>query len=90
MAHKKAAWSAKNLRDSNPKYRWLKLSGGQIAKAGNIIVRQKWTKYVVWKNTYMWKDFTIHAKIDWTVAFRKKHKVRFDKRIYEKTFVDIA
>jgi len=53
MAHKKAAGSAKNLRDSNPKYRGVKLFGGQIAKAGNIIIRQKGSKYVPGENTYM-------------------------------------
>lgn len=41
MAHKKAAGAAKNLRDSKPKYRGVKLFGGQVAAAGNIIVRQK-------------------------------------------------
>jgi large subunit ribosomal protein L27 len=42
MAHKKAGWSAKNLRDSKPKYRWVKVFGWQKATAGNIIIRQKW------------------------------------------------
>jgi large subunit ribosomal protein L27 len=64
MAHKKAAGSAKNLRDSNPKYRGVKLFGGQFAKAGNIIVRQKGDKYKPGKNTYVGRDFTIHAAID--------------------------
>lgn len=90
MAHKKAAGSAKNLRDSNPKYRWVKLFGGQIAKAGNIIVRQKGSKFVPWKNTYTWSDYTIHAKIDWIVKFSKKKFKRFDGRKYEKTVVSIS
>jgi large subunit ribosomal protein L27 len=89
MAHKKAAWSTKNLRDSNPKYRWVKLFGGQIAKAGNIIVRQKWSKYVAWENTYMWKDFTIHAKINGIVKYTRKKIEKFNGRKYEKTIVNV-
>ncbi len=89
MAHKKAAGSAKNLRDSNPKYRWVKLFGGQVAKAWNIIVRQKGDKYKLGKNVYMGRDFTIHAAIDWIVHFRKKKFVRFDGRKYLKTVVDV-
>lgn len=90
MAHKKAAGSAKNLRNSNPKYRWIKLFGGQSAKAWNIVVRQKWTKYITWENTYLWKDYTIHAKTDGIVRFSKKKVVRFDWRKYEKTVVNIS
>jgi len=90
MAHKKAAGSAKNLRDSNPKYRWVKLFGWQTAKAGNIIVRQKGSKYIAWENAYMWKDFTIHAKIDGVVKFSRKKVLRFDGRKYEKTVVNVV
>lgn len=90
MAQKKAAGSAKNLRDSNPKYRWVKLFGWQAAKAWNIIVRQKWTKYVIWENTYLWKDYTVHAKTDGIVRFSKKKIVRFDWRKYEKTVVNVS
>jgi large subunit ribosomal protein L27 len=90
MAHKKAAGSAKNLRDSNPKYRGVKLFGWQIAKAGNIIVRQKGSKYICGENTYMWKDFTIHAKVDWVVKFSRKKVTRFDGRKYEKTVVNVV
>lgn len=89
MAHKKAAWSAKNLRDSNPKFRWLKLAGGQSALAWNIIIRQTGDKYMCWNNTYKWKDFTIHAKVDGVVSFRKKRFTRFDGRRYVKTVVDV-
>ncbi len=89
MAHRKAAGSAKNLRDSNPKYRWVKLFWGQSAKAWNIIIRQLWSKYICWENTYLWKDFTVHAKVDWIVFFSKKKKKRFDWRKYEKTVVNV-
>ena len=90
MAHKKAAGSAKNLRDSNPKYRWVKLFGGQTAKAGNVIVRQKGTKYIIGENTYLGKDFTIHAKVDGVVKFSRKRIIRFDGRKYERTVVNVV
>ena len=90
MAHKKAGWSAKNLRDSKPKYRWVKVFGGQKATAGNIIIRQKWSKYECGKNAYLGSDFSVHAKIDGTVVFSKKKIARFDGRKYLKTVVDIA
>ncbi len=89
MAHKKAAGSTKNLRDSNPKYRGVKLFGWQFAKAGNIIVRQKGDKYKAWRNTYVGRDFTIHAAVDWIVRFRKKKFLRWDGRKYLKTVVEV-
>ncbi len=89
MAHKKAAWSAKNLRDSNPKYRGLKLAWWQQARAWNIIIRQKGDKYACGNNVYKWKDFTIHATVDGIVSFRRKKFMRFDWRKYLKTVVDI-
>lgn len=90
MAHKKAAWSAKNLRDSKPKYRWVKVFGWQEVVAWNIIIRQKGNKYEAWKNTYVWKDFSIHSNISWVVAFLKKNKLRFDGRKYLKTVVYVV
>ncbi len=90
MAHKKAAWSAKNLRDSNPKYRWLKLAWWQFATAWNIIVRQKGDVYKCGLNTYKGKDYTIHAAVDGVVTFRKKKYVRFDWRKYLRTVVEIT
>jgi large subunit ribosomal protein L27 len=90
MAHKKAAWSAKNLRDSNPKYRWVKLFGGQLVKTGDIIIRQKWDKFKTWKNVYSSKDFTIHASVDGKIFFSKKKFTRFDGRKYLKTVVSVV
>ncbi len=89
MAHKKAGWSAKNLRDSKAKYRWVKLFGGQDVKAWDIIIRQKGSKYECGKNTYVWKDFTVHSKIEWKVAFKKKKFEKFDWKVYLKTVVDV-
>ncbi len=90
MAHKKAAWSAKNLRDSNPKYRGVKIFGGQTVVAWNIIIRQKWNKYEEGDNTYLAKDFSIHANMDGIVTFTKKNKLRFDGRRYLKTVVHVV
>ncbi|MDR2190627.1 MAG: 50S ribosomal protein L27 [Candidatus Peribacteria bacterium] len=89
MAHKKAAGSAKNLRDSQPKYRGVKLFGGQKALAGNIIIRQKGSQYECGENTYLAADFTIHALVDGIVAFKKKNFKRFDGRTYLKTVVQV-
>ncbi|MDR0650700.1 MAG: bL27 family ribosomal protein [Candidatus Peribacteria bacterium] len=89
MAHKKAAGSAKNLRDSQPKYRGVKLFGGQKALAGNIIIRQKGSQYECGENTYLAADFTIHALVDGVVVFKKKNFKRFDGRTYLKTVVHI-
>lgn len=76
MAHKKGVGSTDNGRDSDSKRLGVKLFGGQSATAGNIIIRQRGTKYHPGENVYMGKDFTIHAKIDGTVAFRKRRSNR--------------
>ena len=89
MAHKKAAWSAKNLRDSQPRFRGVKIFGWQVAKAWNIIVRQCGNKYEAWKNVYVSNDFSIHANVDGVVRFSKTNKVRFDGRKYLKTVVNV-
>ena len=90
MAHKKAAGAAKNLRDSQPKYRGIKLFGGQKAVAWNIIVRQNGSKYECGANTYLASDFSIHAATDGIVMFKPKRFKRFDGRTYLKTVVYIA
>jgi large subunit ribosomal protein L27 len=90
MAHKKAAGSAKNLRDSNSKYRGVKLFGGQTARAGNIIIRQKGDKFQLGKNVYKGADFTIHAAIDGIVTFRKKNITKYNGRVYLKTVVEVV
>ena len=82
MAHKKAASSTDNGRDSNPNYLGVKLFGGQEAKAGNILIRQRGTKYHAGENVYMGKDHTLHAKI--------AGKVEFSKRRSNRTFISIV
>ncbi len=72
MAHKKGAGSSRNGRESESKRLGVKLYGGQYAKAGNIIVRQRGTVHHPGINVGMGKDHTIFALIDGTVTFRKK------------------
>lgn len=76
MAHKKGVGSTDNGRDSKSKRLGVKLFGGQAAKAGNIIVRQRGTKYHAGENAYLGKDFSIHAKVDGVVSFRRKKNNR--------------
>jgi large subunit ribosomal protein L27 len=76
MAHKKGVGSTDNGRDSNPKYLGVKLFGGQTATAGNIIVRQRGTKFHAGDNVYMGRDHTLHAKVDGTVVFRNRRDDR--------------
>lgn len=71
MAHKKGVGSTDNGRDSNSKRLGVKLFGGQYAKAGNILIRQRGTKYHPGQNVYLGKDYTAHAKIEGTVYFTK-------------------
>ena len=70
MAHKKGQGSTRNGRDSNPQYRGVKIYGGQVAKAGAILVRQRGTQFHPGFNVGMGKDYTLFAKIDGTVKFR--------------------
>ena len=76
MAHKKGEGSTQNGRDSNAKRLGVKLFGGQAAVAGNIIVRQRGTKWHPGENVYMGKDFTLHAAVDGKVMFRKGRRDR--------------
>ena len=72
MAHKKGAGSSRNGRESESKRLGVKIYGGQFAKAGNIIVRQRGTVHNIGENIGMGKDHTLFALIDGIVEFRKK------------------
>ncbi len=72
MAHKKGVGSSKNGRESESKRLGVKIYGGQVCKAGNIIVRQRGTSHHPDNNVGMGKDHTLFALIDGTVVFRKK------------------
>ena len=72
MAHKKGVGSSKNGRESESKRLGVKLFGGEMAKAGNIILRQRGTKHHPGENTGIGRDHTIYALVDGIVVFRKK------------------
>ena len=71
MAHKKGVGSSQNGRESESKRLGVKIYGGQLAKAGNIIVRQRGTKHYPGENVGMGKDHTLFALTDGQVEFRK-------------------
>lgn len=72
MAHKKGAGSSNNGRESESKRLGVKIFGGQFARAGNIIIRQRGTKHHPGDNVGIGKDHTIFASVDGFVEFRKK------------------
>jgi len=72
MAHKKGAGSSRNGRESHSKRLGVKLFGGQLAKAGNILVRQRGTVHHAGENVGIGKDHTLFALKDGVVTFRKK------------------
>jgi large subunit ribosomal protein L27 len=82
MAHKKAAGSSKNGRDSQGQRRGVKRYGGQAVKAGNILVRQIGTKIHPGDNVGMGKDYTLFAKVDGVVAFERMGRSRKKVSVY--------
>jgi large subunit ribosomal protein L27 len=77
MAHKKGVGSSRNGRDSNPQYLGIKKYGGEVVKAGNIIVRQNGTKWHPGTNVGLGTDYTIFALVDGVVKFEHKDKKRY-------------
>ncbi|MGB1699051.1 MAG: 50S ribosomal protein L27 [Nannocystaceae bacterium] len=76
MAHKKGQGSIKNGRDSNAQFRGVKRFGGQVVKAGNILVRQVGGHMKAGPNVGTGRDFTLFALVDGTVKFSKRGKER--------------
>lgn len=89
MAHRKAGGTAKNLRDSNPKYLGVKLADGQKAGAGSIIVRQRGTVVLAGNNVSMGKDHTLFALKAGTVKFGSKRKTSFNDRTVVKKVASV-
>ncbi|OGD67101.1 50S ribosomal protein L27 [Candidatus Berkelbacteria bacterium RIFCSPHIGHO2_12_FULL_36_9] len=89
MAHTKAKGSSKLGRDSQAKRLGIKIYGGQKAKTGNIIVRQRGTKYHIGDNVALGKDFSIFALADGVVNFRSKKIKRFDNKLKKTTVVNV-
>ena len=82
MAHKKAAGSSKNGRDSNAQRRGVKIFGGQKVRAGNILVRQLGTKFHPGANVEMGKDYTLFATVDGVVAYERLGRSRKKVSVY--------
>ena len=76
MAHKKGVGSSKNGRESHSKRLGVKLFGGEFAKAGNILVRQRGNNHFPGKNVGQGKDDTLYALVDGFVSFKKGYKNR--------------
>ena len=72
MAHKKAGGSTRNGRDSNPKYLGVKRYGGEAVISGNILVRQRGTRFHAGENVSVGRDHTLFAVADGTVRFNQK------------------
>ena len=75
MAHKTGQGSTRNNRDSNPKYLGVKRYAGQVVKAGNIIVRQRGTKFRPGRHVGMGRDHTLFALTDGVVEFGTRRRV---------------
>ena len=90
MAHKKGVGSSKNGRESESKRLGVKIYGGQFAKAGNILIRQRGTTHNPGENVGMGKDHTLFALIDGTVVFKKKLKNRSYVSVQPIVEVDVA
>ncbi|HLY56795.1 MAG TPA: 50S ribosomal protein L27 [Stellaceae bacterium] len=82
MAHKKAGGSSRNGRDTAGRRLGVKVSGGQAALAGNIIIRQRGTKFHPGENVGIGRDHTLFALVDGHVAFRRSYK--------DRTFVSVV
>ena len=90
MAHKKAGGSTRLGRDSNAQRLGVKLYGGQVAKAGSIIIRQRGTRIHPGQNTMIGKDDTVFATIAGTVQFYNRKKRKYDGNLVMTKFVKIV
>ncbi len=78
MATKKAAGSTKNGRDSGPQYLGIKVTAGEIAQIGDVLVRQRGTVVMAGRNVGLGKDHTLFALKDGKVEYKNKRKMNFD------------
>lgn len=89
MATKKAGGSTKNGRDSRSKRLGVKRYGGQAVLAGNILIRQKGSRYCAGQNVGVGKDFTLFALTDGNVKFTQKKVRKYDGKVIANTFVHV-
>ena len=90
MAKKKAGGSAKNLRDSNAQYLGVKLADGQLARTGQVIVRQRGTKIMAGNQVGLGKDDTLFALADGRVKFASKRKKNFDNTVTRRSIAHVV
>ena len=90
MAHKKAAGTTKNGRDSNARYLGIKLTDGATTQAGSIILRQKGANIMSGRNTKMGKDFTVFAVKEGTVKYSTRRKVSFASKAEKRGIVSVV
>lgn len=82
MAHKKGVGSSRNGRDSNPQYLGVKRFGGEQVRAGNILVRQRGTKFHPGRNVRRGRDDTLFSVVDGIVKFERRDRERLKVSVY--------
>jgi len=82
MAHKKGVGSSRNGRDSKPKFLGVKRFGGQVVRAGNILVKQRGTKFHPGRNVRRASDDSLFAVADGVVKFEHQNKLRYKVSVY--------
>ena len=90
MAHKKSAGSTQNGRDSGPKYLGVKITEGDSAQAGSVLIRQRGTDVLPGRGVRLGKDHTIFSLISGTVKFSTKRKTHFDNTVMTKKVVSVV
>lgn len=90
MAHTKSGGSTNNLRDSQPKYRGVKLSDGQKAIPGNILYRQTGTRVLAGVGVKQGRDYTLFAIKAGIVKFTEKRKTKFDGSVTKRKVVSVV
>lgn len=90
MAHKKAAGTTKNGRDSNPKYLGVKVSDGSLCKIGSILIRQRGSNIIAGNGVGTGKDYTLFALKDGKVKMSTKRKVHFDGKVVVKKVASVV
>jgi large subunit ribosomal protein L27 len=90
MAHKKAAGTTKNGRDSNPKYLGVKLYDGSVASVGSIIIRQRGSKILPGTGVRMSRNYTIFAMKNGKIKMSQKRKAHFDGKTMLKKVVSVV
>jgi len=89
MAHKKGGSKTKNGRDSAGQRLGVKLFGGEFAHAGQILIRQRGTKWEPGENVSRGRDDTLYAKADGFVKFTKKELLKYTGRLKKKTIINV-